>query len=38
MHVAQQEPKFLTSDLESIRGKYHTVTCLDVMIHYPQAR
>lgn len=20
----------------SVRGKYHTVTCLDVMIHYPQ--
>lgn len=29
-------PKFLTSDLESLAGKYHTVTCLDVMIHYPQ--
>lgn len=22
--------------LRSITGKYHTVTCLDVMIHYPQ--
>lgn len=20
----------------SVSGKYHTVTCLDVMIHYPQ--
>ena len=29
-------PKFFTSDLESVTGKYHTVTCLDVMIHYPQ--
>jgi magnesium-protoporphyrin O-methyltransferase len=29
-------PVFATSDLESVRGKYHTVTCLDVMIHYPQ--
>lgn len=22
----------------SVRGRYHTVTCLDVMIHYPQDR
>ncbi|KXZ43318.1 hypothetical protein GPECTOR_94g640 [Gonium pectorale] len=29
-------PKFEAMDLESIQGKYHTVTCLDVMIHYPQ--
>ena len=29
-------PKFSASDLESIDGKYNTVTCLDVMIHYPQ--
>lgn len=29
-------PKFETMDLESCSGKYHTVTCLDVMIHYPQ--
>eukprot|EP00958_Prasinococcus_capsulatus_P010226 scaffold996_cov409-Prasinococcus_capsulatus_cf.AAC.12 len=27
---------FETSDLESLSGKYHTVACLDVMIHYPQ--
>ena len=27
---------FGTSDLESVSGKFHTVTCLDVMIHYPQ--
>jgi magnesium-protoporphyrin O-methyltransferase len=25
------------SDLESITGRYHTVICLDVLIHYPQA-
>lgn len=31
-----QAPKFYTSDLESLSGQYHTVTCLDVMIHYPQ--
>jgi len=29
-------PKFFTSDLESVSGRFHTVTCLDVMIHYPQ--
>lgn len=29
-------PKFEAMDLESISGKYDTVTCLDVMIHYPQ--
>jgi len=29
-------PVFATSDLESVSGKFHTVTCLDVMIHYPQ--
>ena len=27
---------FSTSDLENIEGKYDTVTCIDVMIHYPQ--
>jgi len=31
-------PKFEALDLESVTGKYHTVTCLDVMIHYPQDR
>ena len=30
------EPKFAASDLESQGGRFHTVTCLDVMIHYPQ--
>lgn len=24
------------SDLESVSGQYHTVTCIDVMIHYPE--
>jgi magnesium-protoporphyrin O-methyltransferase len=23
-------------DLETLSGKYHTVICLDVLIHYPQ--
>ena len=27
---------FSASDLESIRGSFHTVCCLDVFIHYPQ--
>lgn len=31
-----QLPNFQTSDLESLSGKYHTVICLDVLIHYPQ--
>ena len=26
---------FKTSDLEELTGKYDTVTCVDVMIHYP---
>lgn len=28
---------FAVQDLESIEGNYHTVCCLDVLIHYPQA-
>jgi magnesium-protoporphyrin O-methyltransferase len=27
--------EFYTSDLESVSGKYNTVTCVDVAIHYP---
>ena len=27
---------FNVSDLESLRGSFHTVVCLDVFIHYPQ--
>lgn len=27
--------KFYTSDLESVTGRYNTVTCVDVAIHYP---
>ena len=30
--------KFETRDLESLSGQYDTVTCLDVMIHYPQEK
>lgn len=27
--------KFSTQDLEALEGRYHTVICLDVLIHYP---
>jgi len=27
--------EFKTSDMEKLSGKYNTVTCIDVMIHYP---
>ncbi|PSN18381.1 magnesium protoporphyrin IX methyltransferase [filamentous cyanobacterium CCP5] len=29
-------PTFEVSDLEALTGKYNTVVCLDVLIHYPQ--
>ena len=29
---------FYTSDLESVSGKYNTVTCVDVAIHYPSEK
>jgi len=29
-------PTFSVQDLEVLEGKYHTVICLDVLIHYPQ--
>lgn len=28
--------KFAVQDLEALSGNYHTVVCLDVLIHYPQ--
>lgn len=28
-------PSFSVQDLEGLSGKYHTVICLDVLIHYP---
>ncbi|KAK7399283.1 hypothetical protein VNO78_10464 [Psophocarpus tetragonolobus] len=31
-------PKFEVKDLESLEGKYDTVVCLDVLIHYPQSK
>lgn len=27
---------FVAQDLEALSGRYHTVICLDVLIHYPQ--
>jgi magnesium-protoporphyrin O-methyltransferase len=32
----EQVPTFEAKDLESLSGQYHTVICLDVLIHYPQ--
>ncbi|MDX2211859.1 MAG: magnesium protoporphyrin IX methyltransferase [Oculatellaceae cyanobacterium bins.114] len=29
-------PTFAVQDLEALSGHYHTVICLDVLIHYPQ--
>lgn len=31
-------PDFTVQDLESLNGNYHTVICLDVLIHYPQEK
>lgn len=33
-----QQPTFEAKDLESVSGKFHTVCCLDVLIHYPQVQ
>lgn len=35
---ADQQPTFEAKDLEALDGKYHTVVCLDVLIHYPQEK
>lgn len=29
-------PTFEVKDLEELAGRYHTVICLDVLIHYPK--
>jgi magnesium-protoporphyrin O-methyltransferase len=31
-----ENPTFAVQDLEILSGSYHTVICLDVLIHYPQ--
>lgn len=36
--IAPIMPKFEVKDLESLDGKYDTVVCLDVLIHYPQSK
>ena len=35
---AERMPEFEAKDLEKIDGSYHTVVCLDVLIHYPQEK
>ncbi|MEN8443533.1 MAG: magnesium protoporphyrin IX methyltransferase [Cyanobacteria bacterium J06555_13] len=34
----EKMPEFEAKDLEDIDGSYHTVVCLDVLIHYPQEK
>lgn len=34
--TSEQMPAFDAKDLEALDGSYHTVACLDVLIHYPQ--
>lgn len=36
--VGIKDAVFYTSDLESVTGKYNTVTCVDVAIHYPEEK
>jgi magnesium-protoporphyrin O-methyltransferase len=33
-----ENPTFAVQDLESLSGSYHTIICLDVLIHYPQEK
>jgi magnesium-protoporphyrin O-methyltransferase len=35
--LSREQLHFSASDLESLEGRYDTVICLDVFIHYPQA-
>jgi magnesium-protoporphyrin O-methyltransferase len=35
--LTEERLHFSASDLESLQGRYDTVICLDVFIHYPQA-
>ena len=35
--IPAERLSFHASDLESLEGRYDTVICLDVFIHYPQA-
>jgi magnesium-protoporphyrin O-methyltransferase len=36
--ISARQAKFFTSDLETVKGKFNTVTCVDVAIHYPTAQ
>ena len=36
LDLSQRKIKFLTSDLEQLKGLFDVVICLDVFIHYPQ--
>ncbi|WP_017318231.1 magnesium protoporphyrin IX methyltransferase [Mastigocladopsis repens] len=36
--VGTENPTFAVQDLETLSGSYHTVICLDVLIHYPQQK
>ncbi|MCP9888022.1 magnesium protoporphyrin IX methyltransferase [Cyanobium sp. ATX 6A2] len=35
--ISRERLQFSASDLESLEGRFDTVICLDVFIHYPQA-
>lgn len=35
---SSENPQFSVSDLEALSGTYNTVTCLDVLIHYPDQK
>jgi magnesium-protoporphyrin O-methyltransferase len=35
--ISREQLQLSASDLESLEGRYNTVICLDVFIHYPQA-
>ncbi len=35
--ISREQLQLSASDLESLEGRYDTVICLDVFIHYPQA-
>ncbi|MEM9804074.1 MAG: magnesium protoporphyrin IX methyltransferase [Cyanobacteria bacterium P01_D01_bin.56] len=35
---AESQATFEAKDLETLDGNYHTVVCLDVLIHYPQEK
>lgn len=36
LSISPSKLTFAVQDLESLSGNYHTVVCLDVLIHYPQ--